>query len=246
MSTIAYTIAGDALNLRYAKMMEKSFHHFNPDIELVIYGPEEMEKIKDPNKFYKGTPLFARELLKDHDLVIKIDADTLFLGSIQHIIDNPMYDVGSVCNINRVDPQRYGMVSIQGVGPQEYVNCGFVAMRSKEFVDRWWDLCNSKFFDRFRYREQDLLNILFHFGGYKAINFDFSYPMWHGLVAKGEGIHAVLRDGKVFIPKGEDKYPDKDTQLIAYHFAGGQGEPKMDYQKVFPEEVIEFIDGILK
>lgn len=246
---IAFTVA-DEKNLAYAKMLEKSFQYFHPDIPFFIYGEEDLKKIADPMKFYKSTPLFARRLIQEYNLVIKLDADQLILGDLSYLFHQP-YDVGSVLNINRVDPPRYGIVAGWGIAPNEYLNCGLVAMRSEKFIEHWWNLCNSDYFMRFPYREQDILNILMHFGGYKTLCFDHfnkidRYSAWHGLVAKGEGVRAVMKEGKVIIPRGEDGYPDKDVELKAYHWAGGQGELKMDYQKHFSEEVIEFIDEILK
>lgn len=250
MKICVFTIAGDPVNLRYAKMLVKSFSHFHPDIPFIIYGQDELSKIEDPQKFYKATPLFAKELIKDYDLVIKMDADQLVLGNLDYLFTQE-YDVGTVLNINRVDPPRFGLVQGWGIAPNEYLNCGLVAMRSQTFIDHWWTLCNSPQFDRLQYREQDLLNILYYYGQYKTLCFDHfnkreNYAGFHGLVGKGEWIHAVLKDGQVVIPQGKDNYPDRDTVVKLAHWAGGQGEPKMDYQKWFSDEVIEYIDGILK
>lgn len=245
-----FTIAGDQKNLEYASMLEKTFHHFHPDIPFIVVGPKELEKNTDPQKFYRATPYYALNLLKDFDLVIKMDADQLILGNLDYVFKQP-YDVGCVLNINRVDPQRYGLVQGWGIQPNEYMNCGFVAMRSTPFVEHWLRLCMSPRFDQLQYKEQDLLNILYYYGNYKTLCFDHynalqNYSAYHGLVAKGEGVHAVLRDGKVIIPRGQDNYPDKDVELKAYHWAGGKDERKMDYQKHFSEEIIEYIDGLLK
>lgn len=251
MKIVAFTIAGDPQNLKYAKILEKSFKHFHPDVPFVIYGQEQLDKISDPLKFYKGTPLFAKELIKEYDTVLKLDCDQLILGNLDYIFTTAEYDVGTVLNINRVDPQRYGVIQGWGIIPQQYVNNGFVAMKSKEFVDHWWRLCNSEHFDRLQFKEQDLLNILFYYGNYKTVCFDHydavnNYSAWHGLVAKGETVHTIIKDGELVIPRGQDGYPDKEVRLKALHWAGGAGELKMDYQKQFPEEVIEYIDGILK
>lgn len=249
MNIVAFTIA-DNNNLKYAKMLEKSFKYFHPDITFIIYGQEELDKITIPEKFYMATPLFAKKLIKDYDLVLKLDCDQLILGKLDYLFTHE-YDVGSVLNINRVDPPRYGLVQGWGIAPNEYINNGLVAIQSKAFVEHWWKLCNSKYFNRFTYREQDILNILFHFGNYKAVCFDNydlteNYFAWHGLVAKGETVRAVLKNGEIVIPRGEDGYPDREVKLKALHWAGGQGELKMDYQKCFNEEVIEYIDTILK
>ncbi len=248
---VFFTTAGDPKNLSYAKMCEKSFKHFHPDIPFIIYGPEFMDTIKDPLKFYKQKPLFARDLLTKYEVVVGIDADSLVLGSLDDLWNDTSYDVAGVLNINRVDPMRYGYVQLQGIPPQKYLNCGLVAMRSKAFVDQWWRLCNDDLFANFPYKEQDLFNILFHFGDYQTKVLDYpdkltGHSAWYGLVNKGETIHSVLRGTDIVIPVGKDNYPDKEVIVKVFHFAGGQGEPKMDYQKWFPEDVIKYIDGILK
>lgn len=251
---VAFTIAGDDQNLDYAHMLEKSFKYFHPEVPFIIYGKEDMAKIEDQMKYYRATPYFARELMNEYDLVIKLDADQLILGSLWYIFDH-RYDVGSVLNINRVDPPRFGTVQLQGIAPQEYVNCGFVSMQSRAFVDKWWELCNSPFFNRFQFREQDLLNYMFYFGGYRTMIFDhfnpvLDYSAWHGLVAKGETVRSKIAkkpDGSTHIVIDPDEYgyPDKRVIVKALHWAGGQLEKKMDYQKQFPEEVIQYIDTIL-
>lgn len=250
---VAFTIAGDEKNLEYAHMLEKSFKHFHPDIPFIIYGKEELDKNPDPMKFYRATPYFARELIKEYEIVLKLDADQLILGSLDYIFTH-RYDIGSVLNINRVDPPRFGTVQVQGIAPQEYINCGLVAMQSKAFVDHWWALCNSPFFNRFQFREQDLLNYMFYFGGYRSMVFDHynpieNYSAWHGVVAKGETVRSKLAERKdekhIVIDPDEHGYPDKRVIVKALHWAGGPLEKKMDYQKQFPEEVIEYIDTIL-
>ena len=157
MKTIFFTVA-DNNNLPYAKKLENSLKRWHADIPLKIYGQKEMDEIKDPYKFYRATPMFGRVLLEDYDLVIKIDADSVVTGDLNHIIEDESYDIGCVLNNNNLDPH----VAIQGIPPSHYLNCGFVAMRSKKFVENWWDNCNKSFFGAYPYREQDLLNILYY------------------------------------------------------------------------------------
>lgn len=243
---VAFAIA-DNNNLPYFKMMEKTLRHFHTEEELplVLYGQKEMDAITDPSKYYKATPMFAKELLKEYDLVIKIDADYLFFHDLNHIINDDSYDVGTVLNWNRTDPLTYGEVAFATVFPQEYMNCGFVAMRSEEFVNRWWDLCNSYHFDRMPYKEQDILNVLYYWGGFKVKCLDHS-DKWHGLIAKGEGLNMGVKDGKVVLLKNEDGYPTEDVVIVAYHYAGGQAAEKMNWRVTFSEEVQDFLGEILK
>lgn len=231
----------------------KSLRHWHTEEELplIVIGDERLDKISDERKFLRAAPNFARELIKKYDLVIKADVDQLITGSLKHIFDNfDSYDVGVVYNINRMDPLRYGFVGFGTIQPAEYVNCGLVALRSEEFVRQWWNLCNSVHFDRCRYGEQDILNAMVYYGNYKVRFLDKWDPIhktqaWNGLIAKGEGVRMVVKNGELWLPKGPDNYPDHDVRIAAYHWAAGNLEPKMNYRLHFPEPVISWIEEML-
>jgi len=243
---VIFTIA-DKGNIDYAIKLKNSVQKFHPDVDFKIYGQGKLDKIKDPQKFYKATPLFARELIKEYDVVIKMDADSILLGDISHVINDRTYDVGTVLNNNSVTPH----ITIQGIPANYYVNCGFVAMRSKEFVDTWWDKCNSFMFGHFQYREQDILNILAYFGPWQHKNFDSTTPFWHGLIANGHRMQFDLdQDNSVFvdIPLGGDTVMRKFIKV--YHAAGGnvvykQGQ-KLNFKLYFSEKVAEYMEQLSK
>jgi hypothetical protein len=244
---IAFTVA-DRKNYPHALKLQNSFHKFHPDIELKIYTDKD---IKDNENYYRQKPMFARELIKDHEVVLGLDADQIITGSLDYIFEQE-YDAAVVMNFNRVDPPIYGPVSILDVPPTEYMNCGLVAMRSVKFIKHWWNLCNSYHFRNMQYREQDLLNILVHYGNYHVECLDFpdlinNYHAWHGLIAKGEYNKVVLRDGKLILPKADDNYPEQDKEIKVLHLAGGGNEKKIGdtYRLYFNEEVIKYIDGLV-
>jgi hypothetical protein len=241
---IAFTIA-DKKNMPYALMMQNSLRKFHTEEEvpLIIYDEATMDQVVQPEKYYLATPLFAKELLKEYDLVIKIDADTIITHDLNHIINDDSYDVGTVLNWNRTDPQIYGEIGLATILPQEYMNNGFVALRSRAFVEHWWKLCNSVHFPRMPYREQGFLNILYHYGEYKVTCFDFT-DKWHGLISKGEWNKMILKDGKLILPQNEDGYPTEDITIIAIHWAGGGNEKKMNYRIHFNDEVVEWFDKL--
>ncbi len=250
MKTIFFTIA-DSKNLYLYEMMKNSLKKFHPDIPLRLYGDKEISSYKDRAFFYRATPIIARELFEEgYELVIKLDADQIIMGDLNYILNVDDYEVGTVLNINRVDPARYGFVSTYNIPPNKYMNCGFVAMRSKRFVDHWYRLCHSPLFDTLQYKEQDLLNILYHYGDYRVKCFDDydrvnQYYAWHGLVFKGEENKAKLVNGKVILPRGKDGYPDRDITVKAWHTAGGGNEPKLAYRLFFNEELIKHIDYLI-
>jgi len=248
---VAFTIA-DNNNLKYAKMMINSLRkwHSEEELPIILIDEEKIKSYNDPNFFYRATPIIARELIKKYDLVLKLDADQLITGDLNHILNNEDFDVMAPSNINRVDPPMYGKVGFATILPDEYVNCGLVAMRSKEFINQWYQLCFSKHFKRCRYGEQDLLNVLFQYGPFKAINPDL--PMntwekhtWNGLIAKGESMRMKVEENALILPKADDNYPSEDVVIKAFHWAGGNSPDKMNYRICFSEDVVSWIDWLV-
>lgn len=250
---VAFTVA-DNNNLHHAQALVNSIRKFYTEQELpiLVFGDEVLKTIQDPQKFYKQKPLFGLPLLDQYDLVIGMDADMICLGRFDHIIEDTNYDVGAVLNFNRVDFKAYGPISFHPIDPTEYLNCGLVAMRSKPFVQHWLNLCNGKYFERLQYREQDLLNIMAHFGEYRVKCFDYKADdgsiTWNGLLSKGEHHRAELRNGEVWLPKSEDGYQLEDVRLTFLHNAGGQGEKKIldSYRVYFPEAVADHIHKLIQ
>lgn len=246
MKIISYTIA-DQKNKPYAEMMINSFHKFHPDIEVKVYDEKD---VGSKENFYRATPLFAKELINDYDLVLKLDADQIITGDLSHAFELD-YDVAGVINFSRSDIKTYGPVTTLDVPVDQYFNCGLVAMKSKKFVTHWWNLCTSYHFHHYQYKEQDLLNIMIHYGDYNIVCLDrydpvYDYSAWHGLLSKGEWNRCELRGGKLILPKADDKYPERDKEIKIIHWAGGGLEQKMNYRAYFNEEVISYLDGLVK
>jgi len=248
---LVFTIADEA-NMPYAKMLENSFKKFHPDVPFkVITGDELKGELKiDPHFFYRATPIIAQRYIKEYELVLKIDADSIITGSLDYVLNTKDYDVGTVMNWNRVDPKTYGVVQGWGILPVEYMNCGFVAMRSEEFVKQWKNLCFTPQFDRMQYREQDLLNALIYFGNWNVRCFDHGDKVagmsaWWGLIAKGELSRAELQGDKIIIPKADDNFPKADVELKVIHAAGGSKANKMNYRTWVNEKVADKIEQLV-
>lgn len=248
-----FTIA-DEVNLPYAKMLYNSFRKFHPDIPFHIIEGGELKQYlaSDPQFFYRSTPVVAEKCMDEYDLVLKIDADSIITGSLQYVFDTKDYDIGTVINWNRIDPQQYGVVQGWGIMPIEYFNCGFVAMRNIDFVKHWKQICFSPQFERMQYREQDLLNILCYYGNYNVRCFDHGdgpakMQAWWGLIAKGELMSAQIESDRIYIPKGEGNtpFPPKDMDLKVIHRAGGNTPNKMNYKTWLPERIMSRIDYLV-
>mgnify|MGYP001596856716 CR=1 FL=1 len=246
---ILFTMA-DKANIPYYKMFLTSLRKFHSekDLPVVLYTEEQ---IKTKEDWYRAKPMFARELIKEYDLVIGADCDQLVLGNLDHIIKGDDYDVGTVLNINRVDPSVYGLISFGTIQPNEYYNNGLVALRSEKFINHWWNLCTSSHFNRMPMGEQGFLNVMCHYGDYKVRCFDrfdpiYDIAMWNGLVFKGESLRAKLEGKDVVLYPDKDNYPDRRTIIKLWHPAGGNTPNKMNYRLYFDESMIAYIDGLVK
>lgn len=247
----------DEKNAPYAEMMKKSLRKFHTKEELPLYEVKGMELQallkQDPMFFYRQKPVIAEKLSKEYELVIGIDADSIITGDLTYIWNTKDYDVGTVINWNRVDPEQYGLVAGWGILPIEYFNCGLVAMRSPEFIKQWKTLCFSPQFDRMQYKEQDLLNALCYFGNFNVRCFDHGdgpakMQAWWGLVGKGEYTRAKLIKNEIVIPQGEGPtpFPVQDTTIKVIHFAGGQDTQKANYRTMFNEEIVAYLDKLIE
>lgn len=246
-----FTIA-DSNNLKYAKTLENSFRKFHKDIDFKIITGEELDGYLKDDKmfFYRATPILGEQFLKEYDLVVKIDADSLVLGDISYIWKTKDYDIGTVINWNRYDPKRYGFVQFQGILPVEYMNCGLVAMRNEKFVHDWKMLCFTPQFDRLQFKEQDLLNAMIYYGNWNIRCFDHMDKIggneaWWGMIGKLEWSRAELRGEKMVVPKGlgETPFPPQDTELKIVHMGGGS--VKEQWGMFFKPEIMKRITYLI-
>ena len=241
MKVCFFTIASGGENMRYAKMMANSLKKFHPDIPHVIKPFEQIHN-------FRVYATVGKELAKEYDLVINIDNDSIVTGSLDHIINDDTYDVGGVLNNNLIDPK----LAIFDTPAELYINAGLVAIRGTRPWE-WWNKLNySSHWDKFKFREQDMLNIMIHYGDLKVKMFDHS-DNWHGLISKGRWDKIVLKDDKLIMPKevikeyneAGYKFEEKDKEIKVVHFAGGS-VPKMNYFVHFTKDVADRINYLVK
>ena len=236
-----YTIAFGSEHVDYAKKMRNSLQKFHPDIPHFFVGEQQVEpylKTHKDNK-YRLYALFGAQLAKEYELVIQIDNDSIVTGDLSHIIEDKSYDVGCVLNNNLIDPK----LKVWDIDPSFYVNAGFVAIRG-ERPWAWWNKLNSGgWFSKYQFREQDMLNIMVHYGDLNCKIFDFSNS-WHGLIHKGQWDKFVLKDGKVVLPKTPGVC-EEDKIIKIIHWAGGN-VPKMNVWPHFKEDVAKHLTTLME
>jgi hypothetical protein len=263
---LIFTVA-DKNNLQYARQMLNSLRKFHPDVPVVLVTDEtDKQKLPknvtiedltpylkdDPAFFYRQKPIIAEKYMDEYELVLGLDADQIITGNLDYIFNTKDYDIGTVINWNRADPQVYGLVQFQGITPVEYFNCGLVAMRSKKFVHDWKTLCFTPQFDRLQYKEQDILNAMCYYGNWNVRCFDNTdgvakYYAWHGLIAKGELGRAKIEGDNIIIPQGlgDTPFPPTNITLKVIHAAGGNQPDKLNFKTRVSEEVSDKLDYLV-
>ena len=249
----AFIVADKKVENQY-NMLIASLRKFHSEEELPVIRIDE-EKIKtynDPQFFYRSKALIAKELIKKYECVIALDSDQIVTGKLDEIW-NEDYDVAVVNNSNPREFNSYPYRFLN-VHPFSYVNCGLVAMRSESFIDFWNNFNHSMFFPVLQMREQDTLNLLVHSNNFTIKRLDEG-DSFYGLANKGYTPYAILRDGKIILPANSDAdaanagkgWPDKEKQIRVYHWAAGHDAPdKMNYRTIFSEEVVKYIDTLVK
>jgi hypothetical protein len=244
MKTCFYTIY-DKNNESLAVKFRNSLKKFHPDIPLIEFTDKEVNEtgIPRPQIFYMSAPYFAKKLMDEgYEHVIKMDCDQLVTGKLDHILQNESYDVGTVLNFNQRDYKQFGQIQVWDIGKEQYINNGFVSLRNKEFVEHWLSLCLRPNINHYQFREQDILNIICYYGNYKVTCFDLSNK-WHGLVSKDYWLQATIKDGKLIVPASETLKEEKE--IVCLHWAG-VFEEKLNYRTQFNEDVIAYLDTLVK
>ncbi len=247
MKRAFFTIA-DKNNLAYYEGLKNSLAKFTND-PLILIDDEKIKQLGDPHFYYRATPIVASGLLREYDAVCKLDADQIILGNLDHIWEGD-FDVAVVRNSNPKEDKTYP-VRLWDISPAHYANCGFVVIKSKEFVNHWLKLCMSGHFNNYQYREQDLLNILIFymgedFGGpYKVRHLDGGNK-WHGLVYKQYEPLVDIANGKLILRKNEEWPVDEDKEIVCWHVAGGNTPNKMNYKLRFSNKVSTYINKLVR
>lgn len=226
-------VPADPSQDNFFTQLVNSVRKFHTEEELPILRYD-LANVNDQTKWYKAKPLIARELIKDYETVIGMDVDQIVVAPINNLWeDKDIFDVGVVLN----DPS----FPIQTWDIMPYFNNGLVVMKSKDFIDHWWRLCESRHFMSYQYREQDLLNILASdYMNYKVNVLDGGNEVY-GEFAKPFWAEAYLRDNRLYF-----KLKDVEKEIKVIHFGGGGDINKGNYRIRFSPEVVKRIEELTK
>ena len=223
-----YTIA-DNNNLVHYEKLKNSLSKFHPDMELKLFGEDFVKTFNDKAFYYRATPIIAMKLFNEgYDEICKLDADQIITGDLSDIWEGD-YDAACVYN----DPSYE--IALWDVKP--YYNNGLIVLKNKNFVLHWFRLCYSSHFDKYQFKEQDLMNLMASdYMTYNIKRLDDGDKIY-GESAKPRWTDAVLKDNKIMIG---------DKELCVIHFGGGNSPQKGNYRTKFTEDVVNKIDELIK
>lgn len=255
-----FTCGLDETNFAYAKKMLSSLQKTNPGIakvaDVILFTQQDfMAKGGTQLDMRRMTPFFAKDLIRNYETVVRLDADMIITGDISHVWEGN-FDAAVVQNGNprEIVAQQQMMgkpVSVWDIKPlEEYVNCGFVVMKSEVFVDHWFSLCTPERANIYQFYEQDLLNVLCYYGNYKIRFLDKEDNRAHGLILKGYYSEAILKEKKLIMPaksgSEQDQWPETEKEIVCIHFAGGQQPGKFDHlETTFQPEVCKYLKFLI-
>ena len=229
---VFFTIVGD--NYYYpcgTHKMVNSFKRFHPDIDLVVFRQDMIDKVfKEKGiNFFTAKPTFAKLLTPHYDLVVNIDADCVILGRCEEVLKDD-YEVGAAWNYNDYENRK-----VEHVTEKQFVQAGLVASRNKKF----WALWEYENRNAFKYvcAENDILNLIWYGKhDYNFKIFDKGIKDFYGCKLLGKEKDCYLKDNKVMCEGG---------QVVIYHNAKGRRFPKLDYPNLgFPNDVANYMEGL--
>ncbi len=231
---VFFTIVNDHFyNQCGTPKMINSFKRFHPDIDLVVFRQDMVDKVfKEKGiNFFTAKPVFAKLLTPHYDLIVNIDADSVVLARLDEILADD-YEIGGVMNYN-----DYENRSIENISAKMFLNAGLVASRNKSF----WDIWEYENRNAFKYlcAENDILCLTWYNHPVvkkmkrKIFDKDKNY---YGCKSLNREKECYLEDGKVMLRK---------EQVKVYHAAKGPRFPKLVFRDHgFSEDVSQHMDTI--
>ena len=213
--------------------MINSFKYFHPDIDLVVFRQDIIDKIfKEKGiNFYNAKPTFAKLLTPYYDLIVNLDSDHVVLGRLDKILKGD-FDVCGPSNLN-----DYENMTVENVTKEQYVQGGMIGSTNKKF----WDIYEEANKDAMKYRcrENDILNIIWY-------NNPEVVAMNKVILDQNKdyyGCKALNRE-KEFYMDG-DKVMCRGEQVYLFHHAKGGHLPKLVYETMgFPQPVVDFMNKV--
>ena len=224
MKKVCWTAASDRYyNPVGTQVMVNSFRKFHPDIDLVVFRQDIVDKImRNGVTWYNAKPNFAERLF-DYDLIVNMDADHVVTGRMKEVFDNVDYDVACPTNLN-----DYENMSVENITKEMFLQGGLVASTNKDFWMKWMERNVDAM--NYRCRENDVMNLVIYNDmpqlKLKILDKEKDYY----------GCKSLNRELEFYLQ--EDKLMCRKEQVLCYHHAKGGHLPKLDFDQMpFTNEV---------
>lgn len=155
-----------------------SFNYFHPEYKIVTYGSQDIDNAYKKYKvtFNQSLPCIMLDIKRKYDTeyICHIDADSLVLGKLDEILKMD-YDIASCLNnedIGDKDERQNRSQELHNLPNSKYVSCGCLSTNSEKFLLEW-NSVNEQITEQyggvkaFWMCDQNWMNVLFHYGGYK-------------------------------------------------------------------------------
>ena len=176
MKTCAFTYYIDYKDMTLE--MVESWKHFHPDIPMLVFDRQCIERLwiehPDMPKWSIG-PMLSKLLSSRFDMIIHVDGDSLITAPLTELLEDDNWDVAGVRNNNDKGYMchvsspyvRTSLLTNKPIGIQKYLNLGFFAVKSKAFINEWYEN-TRKYGMSCQFWEQDTFNDLCDAGTYNV------------------------------------------------------------------------------
>lgn len=220
-----------------ADKLVASARYFHPDIPFFVYGDHEISKFPLPIESLH--PFMMNKLKTKYDIVVYIDADSIICGDITPVF-TALEKHEVVCVRNNNDYGKAGCdkaLSQQNRDINIYLNAGFVATTSKDFIAEWMHN-NLLFAELTPFGSQSVLNTIidkFNWNLIDGIDDDVYYGVscLHGEKSHWQSWKDIQVDesGSLYLNNGT-----KHKAVKVLHHAGGFNPDKLGLY-MFNDEV---------
>lgn len=222
MKTAMYTLMYSEPFITYGQKMIRSFKRLHPDIDIFIFDKDDIDKATE-----RGYPLnfnyayFGEFLCLEYDLVIHIDADCVVCAPLTEFLEE-LGDVLGCLNFsdNYLDTYNVkGKPLVLDILHDDYITAGVIASRSSRFWYHWKNLSKS-IGNKYPQYENDVLNIIFQYGGYLTKVID-KEKVFYGTQSRYKWDKFYIKDEEIYC---------EDRQVKVVHWAGGHNMKKLDWR----------------
>ena len=227
----------DVYETSYCRLLENSFRHFHPDIPLVTFKTEDLNRLAKPWDFFHIIPNVCLTLADQYDLVVHMDADSIVTARLDEVL-NPTWELACVLD-NTQDGKRID--SLENLANFKGINAGLVASTRKDFWELWkaTNEAQWEWSKELPFYEQSHLNNIFYSGKFNGVILERLHPAsWFGVVSR------YSPEAWQEIQCLDDQLWIEGRRIKILHQAAGF--PKQSVARMFCGKTREFVERVTR